>query len=197
MKLHFMGKYNLDENSLPATEHKSNAIKFKEANSSKEMAKIGTVLSLVIVFICIAIVAIRTLIFTNDMTIEYWHVIAGLILPSFTLYFHEILHAICFKKDAYIYSNLRQGMMFVIGTEDMSKSRFVFMSLLPNLIFGFIPFILGLIYPNLFGLLIFGMICISMGAGDYYNIFNALTQMPKGARTYLHKFNSYWYIPQK
>ncbi|MBQ4282485.1 MAG: hypothetical protein IJB96_00980 [Lachnospira sp.] len=43
----------------------------------------------------------------------------------------------------------------------------------------------------------FGGLSISMGVGDFYNVFNALTQMPKGARTYLHKFNSYWYIPDK
>ncbi|MCI8497238.1 MAG: DUF3267 domain-containing protein, partial [Clostridiales bacterium] len=34
------------------------------------------------------------------------------------------------------------------------------------------------------------------GAGDYYNVFNALTQMPKGARTYLYQFNSFWYMPE-
>ena len=35
-------------------------------------------------------------------------------------------------------------------------------------------------------------------AGIYtmaYNIKNALTQMPKHARCYLYKYNSYWYMP--
>ena len=36
-----------------------------------------------------------------------------------------------------------------------------------------------------------------MGSGDYYNIINALTQMPRGARTYLHGFHSYWYLPEE
>ena len=40
-----------------------------------------------------------------------------------------------------------------------------------------------------------GALCLGMGAGDYYNVFNALTQMPRGARTYLYQFNSYWYMP--
>ena len=43
---------------------------------------------------------------------------------------------------------------------------------------------------------IFASFGISAGAGDYLNVFNAITQMPKGARTYLHHFNSYWYIPE-
>ena len=37
---------------------------------------------------------------------------------------------------------------------------------------------------------------ISMGVGDYYNVFNALTQMPKGARCFLERQSSYWYMPE-
>ncbi|MCC8191707.1 MAG: hypothetical protein LIO41_01495 [Ruminococcus sp.] len=38
-----------------------------------------------------------------------------------------------------------------------------------------------------------GVISIGMGFGDYYNVFNALTQMPKGS-TYLYGLNSWWYV---
>lgn len=44
-----------------------------------------------------------------------------------TLIPHEILHAICYKKDVYMYNDFAHGLMFVVGTEDMSKSRFIFM----------------------------------------------------------------------
>ncbi len=193
MKIHFMGKYNLDEKSLPAEEHKPNAVKFKEPESSKGFSKIANGLGLVALSMCMATIVFRLML--TDTNIKYWQVFLGLLLPNITLFFHEFLHAICFKKDAYIFTNLKQGMLFVVGTEDMSKSRFIFMSLLPNIVFGFIPFIIGLIYTHLISFSVFGAVCIAMGAGDYYNIFNALTQMPKGARTYLHKFNSYWYMP--
>lgn len=86
-------------------------------------------------------------------------------------------------------------MLFVVGTETMSKGRFVFMSLLPNLVFGAIPYLVFLIWPEQTFLGTLGLMALSMGAGDYYNVFNALTQMPKGARTYLHQFHSYWYLP--
>ena len=43
----------------------------------------------------------------------------------------------------------------------------------------------------------FGAVSICMGVGDYYNAIHALVQMPKGSRTYLHKFNSFWYIPER
>ena len=103
----------------------------------------------------------------------------------------------CFRKEAYIYTNLKNGMLFVVAPEDMSKSHFIVMSLMPNLIFGFVPFLLYLIFPQLGFLGILGATSIPMGIGDYYNIINALTQMPKGARTYLHGFHSYWYLPEE
>lgn len=53
-----------------------------------------------------------------------------------------------------------------------------------------------MLYPQFVFLLVLGMLSVSARAGDYYNAFNALTQMPKGTRTYLYQFNSYWYIPK-
>lgn len=119
----------------------------------------------------------------------------GCLMPMIILFPHEILHAICFRKDVYLYTNWSQGMLFVVGPESMSKKRFVFMSLLPNIVFGFLPYIIGLLFPKLIFFAALGMFAIGMGAGDYYNVFHALTQMPKGARTYLYQFNSYWYMP--
>ena len=106
------------------------------------------------------------------------------------------MHAICFKEDAYIYTNLKDGMLFVVGPETMTKGRFIFMSLLPNIVFAFIPFTVFLIFPKLTVLGTFGAISLISGVGDYYNVVNALRQMPRGARTYLYGFNSYWYMPQ-
>ena len=117
----------------------------------------------------------------------------GAILACLTLYPHEFLHAICFRGDVDMY--IASGGAFVCGTENMSKWRFIFMSMLPNVIFGFIPFIIFLIFPNLTILGSLGAIAISMGAGDYYNVFNALTQMPCSARCFMEKQNSYWYMP--
>ena len=125
-----------------------------------------------------------------------WQLCIGAVISMAVLFPHELLHAICFKSDVYLYTNWAQGMLFVIGPETMSKSRFIFMSLLPNIIFGFIPFIIGMIFPNLVLLTLVGALCIGSGAGDYYNVFNALTQMPRGARTYMYKFNSFWYMPK-
>ena len=93
-----------------------------------------------------------------------------------------------------MYNDLAHGLMFVVGTEDMSKGRFIFMCLCPNLILGVIPYILFLIFPQFVGLGLFGIICIGMGFGDYLNIYNAIKQMPKNSKTYLCGMHSYWYL---
>lgn len=119
----------------------------------------------------------------------------GILFPFAILFPHEILHAICFKEDVYLYTNWKQGMLFVVGSETMSKGRFILMSMLPNVVFGILPYIVGMIYPQFVFGLVFGILSAGMGAGDYYNVYNAVTQMPKGARTYLYQFHSYWYMP--
>ena len=194
MKLHYMGKFNLDPDSLPQAEHKPGAVEFKEADSMKKLSVIANTVACIILVILGAAAFFRIVPVAEpkSATITWFAALLGSIVIIFP---HELLHALCFKKDVYLYTNLKQGMLFVIGTETMSKFRFVFMSALPNVVFGVVPYILGMIFPNLVWLLSFGILAVGMGAGDYYNIFNALTQMPKGARTYLYQFNSYWYIP--
>lgn len=87
-------------------------------------------------------------------------------------------------------------MLFVVGTETISKGRFIFMSMLPNLIFGIVPYVIGMIFPKFIFLTMFGMICTSMGAGDYYNVFNAIRQVPKNGIVYMSGMRSYWYVEE-
>lgn len=184
MKFHYSGKFNGDENSLPQREHPTGYVQFKEAENIKKFAVIMNILALVITFVLLFIVD-----YISDERIS----MIGVYLSLASLVPHEFLHALCFKEDVYMYQNLKQGMMFVVGIEDMSKIRFIMMGLCPNIVFGFIPFILFLIFPNLTVLGTLGALAIGMGAGDYYNVFNALTQVPKDAKIYMSGFHSYWY----
>ncbi len=193
MKLHYMGKFNKDPESLPHGDHKPNAVKFKEPEDPKKLAIVANAISVVIMILLAVPAFFRRGSFVAS---DFWEFYIGIILPLLTLFPHEILHAICFKNDVYLYTNFSQGMLFVVGPETMTKGRFVFMSLLPNIVFGIIPYIIGMILPDNVFLLSLGILATGMGAGDYLNVFNALTQMPKGARTYLYQFNSYWYIPK-
>ena len=190
MKLIYKGKYNGDPTSLPRREHFQGAVKFKEFDDPKQLGKF---MNRIAVFIMV----IGLVSFWFRAGIGAFSILGGLCAIFVVPFPHELLHAICFKKEVYLYTNLKDGMLFVVGPETMSKSRFIIMSLLPNVVIGFIPYIICLINPNYSFLGTLGFLAIGMGTGDYYNVYNAMTQMPKGARTYLYQFNSYWYVPEK
>ena len=187
MKFHYMGEYSGDPTTLPGSEQAPGAVMFKEPKDSRTLGLVATGIS-------VALLVIFGAIFLLRREGEWWS-IRGFLLYLLSLVPHEFLHALCFKEDVYMYQNLKQGMLFVVGPEHMSKGRFIFMSLLPNILFGLLPFVIFLVRPNLITLGVFGLLSIVSGAGDFLNVFNALTQMPKGSRTYLHEFHSYWYMP--
>ena len=191
MKLHYKGKYNLDPSSLPVREHMPGAVPFREAKNTQTLAIIANIAALVIIIPLFVGLFLRCGL--GSFSAGGWF--GGCALAILSMIPHEFLHALCFRGDVEMYTNLKQGMLFVVGTEDMSLARFIGMSLLPNVIFGLLPYLAAMIWPNLFFLGVMGSLAISMGAGDYYNVFNALTQMPKGARTYMSGFHSYWYLP--
>ena len=190
MKMHYKGTYDLNPDSLPHGEHAAGAVPFKEAEDSKALAKVAGVVSIVLLAVFGAVLYLRcgNGLFSMQTTL-------GCLLSLAAVFPHELLHAACFRGDVYLYTNLRQGLLFVVGPETMSKARFIFMSLLPSVVFGLLPFTATMINPSLVYLGVCGTLSISMGAGDFFNVFNAITQMPKGARTYLYKFNSFWYLP--
>ena len=191
MKLHYMGTYNKKPEELPANPHKPNCVKFKEP---EDTTKLGIIANCVAVVILI-ILAIPVFILSGIDALGAFGISS--ILFMLCLFPHEMIHAIGFKKDVYLYTNLKEGMLFVVGPEDMSKFRFIIMSLLPVLILGLIPYVIYFFNPELVILGALGAMNLSSGGGDYINVFNALTQMPKGSRTYLYHFNSYWYMPEK
>lgn len=191
MKLHYMGKYDLNPESIPARPHKPNCVKFKEPEDSKQLSIVASIISIVLL-VAFAI----PVIFKGRLdTVEAFAI--SLIFVLAAMFPHEILHAICFKEEVYLYTNFKQGLLFVVGPEDMSKGRFIFMSMLPNIVFGIIPYLVFLLNPDLLVWGAVGALNLCAGAGDYLNVFNAITQMPKGARTYLHHFTSFWYMPEK
>lgn len=194
MKLHYRGKYNLDPATLPTCKHQPNAVKFKEVDSTKELADIANGIAIVLMILLSIPVYLK---YKGSLFDYFDEMMVGAMLPLLTMFPHELLHALCFKEDVYLYTDFKQGLLFVVGCETMSKQRFIFMSLLPNIVFGFLPYMISFLGIQYLTLAVFGVIAIGMGAGDYYNVFNALIQMPKGARTYLYQMNSYWYIPEK
>ncbi len=191
MKFHYRGKYNLDPESLPAKPHKPNAVAFKEPEDSKTLGAIANTIGIIIIIAAIAGIWFRW----SIASFHIYHWVIACVLQFFSLFPHELLHAVCFKEDVYMYTNFSHGMLFVVGTEDFSKAGFIFMSILPTLLFGVIPYIVCM-FVHVPILDAFAALSLGAGAGDFLNVFNAASQMPKGSRTYMHGFHSYWYIPE-
>ena len=193
MKLHYGGIYKSEKDLKVFGESRQGEVAFREP-SQKKFALIANGGSLIL-FAALIVVFI----FFGKPSLSFitGKALIPLLLSVFVIVPHEFLHAICFKGDVYLYFDPKKLVAFVHGTESMSKARFIFLSLLPNIVFGFVPFIAFLINRELLIFGLFGAICISMGFGDYINVFNAATQMPKGARTYMKGFHSYWYIPKE
>lgn len=191
MIFHYAGKYDGNEDSLPHKEHHPNAMPFKEAKDMKNLSlitNIGCIVTMIVLAIPFLILGVK---YIPDNAV--WMAIGG-ICGAFSLLPHELLHAMCYKRDVYMYHDLVHGLMFVVGTEDMSKGHFIFMCLCPNIVLGMIPYIVFLIFPHLVGFGLFGIICIGMGFGDYVNVYNAMKQMPQNSKTYLCGMHSYWYL---
>ncbi|MDD6919672.1 MAG: DUF3267 domain-containing protein [Eubacteriales bacterium] len=189
MKLIYKGVFDGDIDKLPVCDHHPNAVRFKEFETPEELAKWSTTISVLLMVVSAIFYFIRA----AEIAISF-QVIIGIVLALLAAFPHEFLHAICFKKEVYLYTYLQKGMIFVVGPERMSKQRFIVMSMLPNVVFGFIPYMIAMIFPEMQWLAWMGIIAIGMGAGDFYNVYNAATQLPRGAMTYLYKFSSYWYI---
>lgn len=189
MILHYGGKYT-DDSVLPKRNLPVGSVKFREPESMEELGKKAAAIS-VPIFILLA--ATPLLLGTNFKEFLSVSGLLGVILSLVFAPIHEILHAVCFKEDVYLFTDLKRGMLFVIGTESMTRGRFIFMSILPNLILGFLPYLFFLYHKEAVVPGAMGIMAVPMGTGDYLNIWNALCQMPKGTKTFLSGMNSYWY----
>ena len=195
MKLIYKGKYNGEIEEFESSKNIVNATKYKEADTVEEMAKIITlpanIIQLVLLLIVFLIVGFDN--FDNTLLL----LILSFFVSLLTMIPHELLHGICYKNKVYLYTNLKQLMLFVVGEDHMSKWKFIFMCMLPNIVFGFIPFILFLINTKLVFLGMLGAMCISYGMGDYYNVWNTIMQVPSNGMVFSKGHNSYWYVDEK
>ena len=189
MKLVIKGLFNGDENSLPHGEIYPGSEKMDPDETTDAIMNRLNIIALVIDALVFVVFCLISGIKEYDML--------AFVLTLVIYIAHEFLHAICFKNEVYLYFWKEKGSAFVIGNEPMSKPHFILMSLLPNIVFGFIPFILYLIHPTLTLLGSLSVLTIGMGIGDYYNVISALRRVPNNAKVYLHKFTTYWYIPKQ
>lgn len=197
MKLVWKGKMK-SLNDLPKGELPENAVVFKEPETPEKFNLAAT-------FFTLPVTAFAVILFFLKSAVYGWisfpvH-IAGVLASFLAVLPHELLHAVCFPKDADvgIYYSPKNLMMFVMSVHPVSKARFILLSLLPSMVFGLAPMVIWLFVPDgpfWHGTLFTGgFLSLLMGSGDYVNAVNALRQMPKGAYTQPSGFHSYWFMP--
>ena len=102
MKLHYRGKYNLDPATLPTCKHQTNAVKFKEVDSTKELAVIANGIAIALMIL----LAIPVYLKYKGLLFDYFdEMMVGAMLPLLTMFPHELIHALCFKEDVYFLGN--------------------------------------------------------------------------------------------
>lgn len=197
MKLCFKGfAKNTDvipENNLP-----KGAVPFKEPKSIEGATLISAVFS-VIALALIFLLSLLLGLVRNFNAIDSFFNLYGLALFFITIIPHEILHAVCYPKEAEvnIYILPKKFCACIWSASPVSKRRFVIMSIFPYLILSVLPVLILFIIPHeerIVGALIGLASYSSIGCGvDLFNAFAALTQMPPESKEVLSKINSYWY----
>lgn len=188
-------KNNYQKGNLPA-----NAVKFNEPDVDN-LLKVASLFLIPVTIFCVIVIVV-SIILHGSFRFEYFSIYSflGFLFSFLMILPHELLHGICFGKDAEVelYYSIEKLIAFVVSTNSVSKKRFIFLSLLPNLVFGWIPFFIWAFIPlgaNISSFLfVFSIVSISFGIGDYMNAYNAIRQMPKGSMQQLSGFHSFWYI---
>ena len=195
MKLIYKGKYRRDVEEFESSKKVKGAVKYREAESLEEMTKLIAIPANVLQFILLIIVFL--LVGFNNIKNTLFILTMAFLASLVVMVPHELLHGICYKKRVFLYTNIKKMMLFIIGEDHLTKWKFILMCMLPNIVFGFIPFILFLLNTKLVFLGMFGAMCISYGVGDYYNVWNTIRQVPKNGVVFAKGHNSYWYVLDK
>lgn len=196
MKLTFKGIFkSYDE--LPKGNLPANAVKFKEI---KGFLKLNFVALLIAVPVCLALFEIARLRMDNGTQLRPM-LLWGILSAAVCIVPHEIIHGLAMGGDeAFIYFSPRNLLAFCIAFSPMSKKRFFFMGIAPSFIFGWLPFIISIIFPNLVisgFLAMAGIINIITGIGDWIKMFLAAVQVPRDCLIQFSGIDLYWFDPAK
>lgn len=124
--------------------------------------------------------------------------LVGIVVGCVLLLPHELLHGLCFprKNNVFIYQTINPPSMFIVSDVLLSKKRFIFMSLLPSVVFGLLPLIAWLfVSPYTFfakTLFSIGFISIITGGKDYMNVIKTVRHVPMSAKIQMSGLKVYY-----
>ena len=124
--------------------------------------------------------------------------LVGIVIGCVLLLPHELLHGMCFsrKNNVCIYQMINPSRMFITSDELLSRKKFIFMSLLPSIMFGLLPLIAWLFVSpyTYFAKVLFsvGFINIITGGKDYMNVIKTVRYVPRTAKIQMAGLKVYY-----
>lgn len=147
MKIKYMGKLDPKTNPLPTNNLKEGAIRFNEPTDRKKQG----IQTSIVAFIIVGIM------FVPEYLNVLFRDVDAINLLNFFLYFLLgiilfVLSKLCqfyFYKEVYFYKMKGFGFIGVYTTE-FTRNKYIALNLIPDIIFGFIPYYISLITGNYF-----------------------------------------------
>lgn len=197
------GKFKSEDELINGKQLPDGAIQFKEGDSLQDAFIKGLLigLPLFVVMIVSMIFRLRNVNYKLEMNIQTGITFATMIIILGILpYVHEFIHGFFYPLSAEkaIWKLQEQRAYFVYCDETVSKERFIVLSIAPAIILGIIPFVGVLIFAEsisaacIIATWIVSLIMTVMAIGDFANIYNAIKQVPKGAKVFNYGMHTYW-----
>lgn len=192
-----IGGHLKDLDDLPQGDLPDHAVRYKEATNLEELAEAILPWYGIILLSLVFLLAFHIGLHGGLHLLSIW----GLVWFFPMVLVHEGLHLLAMprKAEKYLYWKPEAGTAMVTTLDPMSPARFIYVSALPFVVLGVLPVAYGVLAPlsaPYTGLAFsLGSLMAIAAAGDLYNIYNTLTQVPKGAMIQLSGMHTYWYLP--
>lgn len=200
MKLVWRGKFSNNAELGLSSTLPDHAIKFKEPATLGKFLMQALVFILPALALVLALSMLKTSIYGAHSVVIGKESLIGMLLATLALVPHELMHAALYPANApvEVWYSPKHMAAFVYCLAPVSKSRFMLLGMLPNIILGLIPMVAWVFVPlhlvflsnNLFA---FALLNILSGIGDYLNVYNAYRQVPKHGIVQNSGLHSYWY----
>lgn len=199
----YSGKFENEKQLIRNDKLPQKAIQFNEGKKIEDIYNLGFILEspIIIPIIIITIVRIQGIDGHINLNLKMGIIIAVTIFINYILKFlHEYIHAMLYpiKSKKTIWKYTSKGSYFIYCNTQISKKRFIVISLAPMIILGIIPFIVWLFIADKIELTIslvyvfLTWIMIFFSMGDLVNVYNTIKQVPKNAKVFNYGLHSYW-----
>ena len=194
------GKLTNEQQLIESSVLPANAVQFEEGEDITEVLKTGGLIGLPILIVMLGAGIHRLSNLDCKVTFDFKFAciaIATIILFKIFIYIHEIIHCMFYplKGRKVIWNDVKSG---AYCDMEVSKIRFIIISLAPAVIIGLFSYALWYIFvPVLMNeialcWLLFSWISVAVSVGDFTNIYNTIKQVPKGAKVKNYGYHSYW-----